>query len=86
MLVGGRSRLGIPFGILVWLVSYFGFLPMVSLLRPAGEHSPRRNLLMFGVHVVWGALLEMFVKEMMRERAEGTGALITETGQPDRDR
>lgn len=85
-LVGGKKGWGIPFGLMVWVVSYLGLLPMLSLLRPATEHSARRNLLMAGVHVVWGAMLELFVREMIRERREESGALVTESGKPDRDR
>jgi uncharacterized membrane protein YagU involved in acid resistance len=47
---------GIAYGIIVWTVSYLGWLPALGLLPPATEHPTRRNVLMIVAHVVWGAV------------------------------
>ncbi len=48
---------GILFGIAVWVVSYFGWLPAIES-RAAGVRQTRRvNFIMFFAHVVWGASL-----------------------------
>jgi hypothetical protein len=46
---------GVGFGLAVWAVSYLGWLPAAGILSPATEHPARRNALMIGAHVVWGA-------------------------------
>jgi hypothetical protein len=55
----GRTRVtpaltAIPFAMLVWLVSYLGWIPAANILSPATEHPARRNVLMIVAHVVWG--------------------------------
>jgi hypothetical protein len=56
----GRTRaasgpLAIPFALLVWLVSYLGWIPAAHILPPATDQPGRRNALMIAAHVVWGA-------------------------------
>lgn len=46
---------GAAFGVLVWTLSYLGWLPATGVLRPATRHSARRNTLMIVAHLVWGA-------------------------------
>jgi uncharacterized membrane protein YagU involved in acid resistance len=46
---------GVAFGLAVWAGSYLGWLPAAGILSPATEHPARRNALMIGAHVVWGA-------------------------------
>ena len=46
---------GMAFGFMVWAGSYLGWLPATNLLSPATEHPARRNALMIGAHLVWGA-------------------------------
>lgn len=53
---------GILFGLLVWAGSYLGLLPVVGILKPATERPARRNLLLIGVHIVWGAMLGRLVE------------------------
>ncbi len=66
-------------GVGVWLASYFGWIPGVGILRPASQHPLRRNLLMIGSHLVWGATTARAIREL---------ALARETmaeGGPDKD-
>ena len=37
-------------------------------LKPATEHPPRRNLLMIGVHIVWGAATAAAMRELRLAR------------------
>jgi uncharacterized membrane protein YagU involved in acid resistance len=46
---------GALFGLGVWSASYLGLLPALDILKPATKHPLRRNLLMIGAHVLWGA-------------------------------
>lgn len=48
---------GAAYGLAVWTTSYLGVLPALKLLSSATEHPPRRNALMIGAHLVWGAAL-----------------------------
>lgn len=52
---------GVAYGCSVWTASYLGWLPAIRILKPATEHPARRNLLMIGAHVVWGAVLNRIV-------------------------
>lgn len=48
---------GAVWGTAVWAGSYLGWLPAAHILKPATEHPARRNALMIGAHLVWGAAL-----------------------------
>lgn len=63
---------GIGFGLLVWTGSYLGYLPGMGILRSATDHPARRNLLMIGAHVVWGAATGL-VTGLFRDEAHGRG-------------
>lgn len=47
---------GISFALLVWAGSYLGWLPAFDVSGSAPDESRRRNLLMIGAHVVYGAV------------------------------
>jgi putative membrane protein len=56
-LAPGRPVLkGMLFGLLVWAGSYLGWLPAADILPPATQHPARRNALMIGAHLIWGAV------------------------------
>ncbi len=63
---------GVGFGLLLWAGSYLGLLPGTGLLKIATNHPARRNLLMIGAHVVWGAATGA-VTEILTEEGEGSG-------------
>ena len=75
--MGARS--GAAAGVGVWLASYMGWIPAAGILKPATEHPPRRNALMIGVHLVWGAATAISMRELALARET-----IVEDG-PDRD-
>ncbi len=47
---------GISFALLVWAGSYLGWLPAFDVSGSAPDEPFRRNVLMIGAHVVWGAV------------------------------
>ncbi|HEY0087158.1 MAG TPA: hypothetical protein VGB65_14765 [Allosphingosinicella sp.] len=74
------KKTGAAAGLLVWLASYLGWIPAMNVLEPATEHPRRRNLLMIGVHLVWGAATASAMRELRLARET-----IMEDG-PEKDR
>lgn len=64
--MGARS--GAAAGVGIWLASYMGWIPAAGILKPATEHPPRRNALMIGVHLVWGAVTAVAMRELVLAR------------------
>ena len=63
-----KKRTGAAAGVAVWLASYMGWIPAVGTLEPATRHPARRNLLMIGVHLVWGAATAAALRELRLAR------------------
>src|SRR4051812_31317968 len=63
-----KRKTGALFGVAVWLGSYMGWIPAVGNLKPATQHPARRNLLMIGVHIVWGAATAGAIRELRLAR------------------
>ena len=61
-------RSGALAGTAVWLASYMGWIPAMNVLEPATQHPKRRNLLMVGVHIVWGAATASAMRELVAAR------------------
>ncbi len=59
----GRGA-GAAAGTAIWAASYMGWIPAVGLLKPATDHPARRNALMIGVHLVWGAATASAMREL----------------------
>lgn len=62
------KRGGAAAGAAVWLASYMGWIPAVGTLEPATRHPARRNALMIGVHLVWGASTAVALRELRLAR------------------
>jgi uncharacterized membrane protein YagU involved in acid resistance len=73
------KKTGAAAGMAIWLASYMGWIPAVAILEPATEHPKRRNLLMVGAHIVWGAATASALRELRLARET-----ILEDG-PDKD-
>jgi uncharacterized membrane protein YagU involved in acid resistance len=56
---------GAAAGVGVWIGSYLGWLPAAGILKPATDHPARRNGLMIGVHLVWGAATALSMRELL---------------------
>ncbi len=52
-----RVAEGVAFGLLVWQVSYRGWIPSAGILPSADVDEPGRRATMLGAHVVYGATL-----------------------------
>jgi len=63
-----KKRTGAAAGAAIWLASYMGWLPAVGTLEPATRHPARRNLLMIGVHLIWGAATAAAMRELRGAR------------------
>ena len=74
------KKAGAAAGLAVWLASYMGWIPALHVLEPATRHPKRRNLLMIGVHLVWGAATVSAMRELRLARET-----ILEAG-PQKDR
>ena len=61
---------GAAYGALVWAASYLGWIPAWGILDWATRHPRRRNALMIGVHLVWGATMAATLRELERAEAE----------------
>jgi hypothetical protein len=59
---------GLAYGLVVWLVSYMGWVPAVGLLPPATRDEPRRPVVMVLAHLVYGAALGALVGHRSRRR------------------
>ena len=73
------KKTGAAAGMAVWLASYMGWIPAMNVLEPANLHPKRRNLLMIGVHLIWGASTASAMRELRLARET-----ILEAG-PDKD-
>lgn len=58
---------GVFYGIILWITSYFGWLPTARILPPASEDTPARNFLMIFAHIVWGVFLDLTLGMFRRE-------------------
>ncbi|MEA3003849.1 MAG: hypothetical protein QOH81_2637 [Sphingomonadales bacterium] len=63
-----KKKTGAAYGVAIWLASYMGWIPAVGILKPATRHPPRRNLLMIGVHLIWGAATAAAIRELRLAR------------------
>jgi uncharacterized membrane protein YagU involved in acid resistance len=57
----GTGSQGIAYGLLVWLVSYMGWVPALGFMPPATRDQPGRPLTMIIAHVVFGWTLGAIV-------------------------
>ncbi|HYW16200.1 MAG TPA: hypothetical protein VE891_08605 [Allosphingosinicella sp.] len=62
------KRTGAAAGVAIWVASYMGWIPVVGTLEPATKHPVRRNLLMIGVHLVWGSATAGAMRELRAAR------------------
>lgn len=54
---GRRAVLGPLWGVIVWLISYEGWLPAAGILPPAHRDRPPRARAIVIAHIVWGGAL-----------------------------
>ena len=76
---------GALYGVLVWGVSYLGWIPGVRILRPATQHPGRRNGLMIACHLVWGVTMAATLRELRCANAEIFAGEAARDAAPDDD-
>lgn len=61
------QRLAIPWALIIWAVSYFGWIPALRILPPPSEDRPGRAWTMLSAHIVYGGTLGILWR-MLRTR------------------
>lgn len=61
---------GVVFGLGVWAGSYFGLLPATGLFPSPNRQPTERNALMIAAHLVWGASLDLVLREIKSAKVE----------------
>lgn len=56
---------GMLFGFLVWAGSYLVLLPLTGFSPTAHQEPARRNLMMIGAHLIWGAAMGLTTRLLM---------------------
>jgi uncharacterized membrane protein YagU involved in acid resistance len=64
-LPGPALARGVAYGAAFWAANYLGLSPMMRMRANAPEMPKRRNAMMFGAHLVWGAALG-FAEDRLR--------------------
>jgi putative membrane protein len=62
-----RTGWGMPFGVAVWLGAHVITVPALGLSGPMTSSKPSREVVEFGAHVVYGAVVES-VRRLLRNR------------------
>ena len=60
------DRLGVPYALVIWLVSYFGWIPAAGILPLPPEDRPGRVWTMLAAHVVYGLSLGALWRALRR--------------------
>lgn len=64
---------GAVWGLMVWSLSYLGWLPATQILLPATQQPARRNFLMIVAHLVWGVSTALLTEKLTaKETSEAT--------------
>jgi hypothetical protein len=53
---------GMLFAVIIWAISYQGWIPALGIMPPASKDYPDRSRVMFVAHLVYGALLGAIVE------------------------
>jgi uncharacterized membrane protein YagU involved in acid resistance len=56
------------FGLVVWAVSYLGWIPATGILSPVTRHPRERTLLMIAAHLVYGAATALLTELFLAKR------------------
>ena len=58
------------FGLLIWALSYCGWLPSLGILPPPPRRPLGRNVLLVASHLVWGTALGIALEQLIGNRQE----------------
>ncbi|MEU8347936.1 DUF6789 family protein [Spirillospora sp. NPDC048832] len=59
---------GVGYGLLVWAVSYLGWVPLLGIMPPAHRDQPGRSKAVFSAHIPYGAVLALLLRRLRRSR------------------
>jgi uncharacterized membrane protein YagU involved in acid resistance len=59
---------GVLCGLIVWVASYLGLLPLIGMSESGQRETGKRNLMMIAAHVVWGATLGLVAEILPAKR------------------
>jgi uncharacterized membrane protein YagU involved in acid resistance len=59
---------GVLYGLVVWVGSYLGLLPLIGISASGDREPLRRNLMMIAAHIVWGASMGLAASLFFREQ------------------
>lgn len=68
-----RPLLGAAHGLLVWAVSYAGWVPAAGIMPPAHRDRADRQSTMVAAHLVYGSVLGALTARLLRGHATTTG-------------
>lgn len=66
-----NARTGILYGLVVWALSYEGWLPLLGVLPPAHRDKRGRALTMLLAHVVYGGVLGLATRPRAGREVDG---------------
>ncbi|HLX57933.1 MAG TPA: DUF1440 domain-containing protein [Ktedonobacteraceae bacterium] len=67
---------GILFGLVVWIGSYLGLLPLLGISASGQKEPVRRNLMMIAAHVVWGTAMGATADVLMHQQQARSSLLL----------
>jgi uncharacterized membrane protein YagU involved in acid resistance len=67
-------QLGVGYALLLWLISYAGWVPAAGILAPPRRDDAGRQLALVVGHVVYGAVLAVVLRRPLRGRSQVRGA------------
>jgi hypothetical protein len=63
-----RVPAGVVYGLAIWAASYQGWVPRMQIMPPISHDRPRRQAVMAGAHVVYGAALVLALNRLTPAR------------------
>jgi len=59
---------GVLFGLVVWVASYLGLLPLIGMSESGQREPGKRNLMMIAAHAVWGTTMGLVAEFFVEKR------------------
>jgi hypothetical protein len=67
-MVGREATRGPYYGLMIYAVSYAGWLPMLGILRPPQRRPWQRNVILLASHLTWGIALDLLERQISPRR------------------
>lgn len=59
---------GVLFGLVVWVASYLGVLPLIGMSESGQREPGKRNLMMIAAHAIWGTTMGLVTEFFVEKR------------------